>query len=198
MRGYQLTGKPEHLVQARKWAITGVPFVYQWTCRPTMLYATTPVLGATGWQAPNWIGLPVQWCGLDYAYAVARLAPHDKTLDWQQLARGILVSAEMQQAPDGPMIGCLPDSFSLDEQRRNGPFINPCAIESLRAVLDGKLDALAVAVSGNRRVVAPFPVTIQGAKAIIQARKGVAYQVVIDGKRIVDVKSEGTDTVPLD
>jgi hypothetical protein len=198
VRGYQLTGKPEHLVQARKWAITGVPFVYQWTCRPTMLYATTPVLGATGWQAPNWIGLPVQWCGLDYAYAVARLAPHDKTLDWQQLARGILVSAEMQQAPDGPMIGCLPDSFSLDEQRRNGPFINPCAIESLRAVLDGKLDALAVAVSGNRRVVAPFPVTIQGAKAIIQARKGVAYQVVIDGKRIVDVKSEGTDTVPLD
>jgi len=32
---------------------------------------------------------------------------------------------------------------------------------------------------------------------VVRARKGAAYQVLIDGKRIVDVKSEGADTVPF-
>jgi hypothetical protein len=197
VRGYQLTGKPEYLQEARRWAISGLPFVYQWTTKPVMIYATTPVLGATNWQAPNWIGLPVQWCGEVYAYALVMLAPHDKTLDWTQLARGILVSAEQQQAPDGPMIGCLPDSFTLEAQRRNGWFINPAGLVSLAWALDGKVDSLAVAVDGGRRALAPFPVAIKDGKAVIQARAGVTYQIIIDGKRIVDVKSTGTDTVPL-
>jgi hypothetical protein len=196
VRGYQLTGKPEYLAEARRWAISGLPFVYQWSARPVMLYATTPVFGATNWQAPNWIGLPVQWCGEVYAYALVMLAPHDKTLDWAKVARGILISAEQQQAPDGPMIGCLPDSFTLATQSRNGPFINPAGLVSLEMALEGKVDSLAVAVEGGRRVLAPFPVTIKDGKAVIQAKAGAAYQVIIDGKRIVDVKSAGTDTVP--
>ena len=197
VRGYQLTGKAEYLAEARRWAISGLPFVYQWSARPVMLYATTPVFGATNWQAPNWIGLPVQWCGEVYAYTLTMLAPYDKTLDWAKLARGILVSAQEQQAPDGPFIGCLPDSFTLDAQRRNGPFINPAGIVSLEMALDGKLDSLAVAVEGSHRVLAPFPVIIKDGKAVIQARAGVTYQVIIDGQRVVDIKSGGTDTVPL-
>ena len=197
VRGYQLTGKPEYLAEARRWAISGLPFVYQWSARPVMLYATTPVFGATNWQTPNWIGLPVQWCGEVYAYTLTMLAPYDKTLDWAKLARGILISAEQQQAPDGPFIGCLPDSFTLTTQSCNGPFINPAGLVSLEMALEGKVDSLAVAVEGGRRVLAPFPVTIKDGKAVIQARAGVAYQVIIDGKRVVDVKSAGTDTVPL-
>ena len=198
VRGYQLTGKPEYLQEARRWALSGVPFVYQWSAKPVMLYATTPVLGATNWQAPNWIGLPVQWCGEVYAYSLVMLAPYDKTLDWAKVARGILISAQEQQAPDGPMIGCLPDSFTLESQRRNGPFINPAGLVSLAWALDGKVDSLAVAVEGGRRVLAPFPVKIKDGNAVIQARAGVAYQVIIDGTRIVDVKSTtGTDIVPL-
>ena len=198
VRGYQLTGKPEYLAEARRWALTGVPFIYQWTSKPIMLYSGIAVYGATHWRAPNWMGLPVQWCGGVYAYALAMLAPYDQTLDWMQLARGILISAEMQQVPDGALVGTLPDSFDLAAQRRNGPFINPSAIMSLRRVCDGQLDSLAVASDAAHRIVAPFPVSIKDGAAVIQGRKGAAYQVLIDGSRVVDVKSAGTDTVPLD
>ena len=64
VRGYELTGNEEYLREARKWALTGIPFVYLWSDYPVMLYATPPVYGATNWQAPFWIGLPVQWVGL--------------------------------------------------------------------------------------------------------------------------------------
>ena len=101
-RGYQLTGNAEYLQQARKWALSGIPFTYLWGRYPIMLYATPPVYGATNWIAPNWMGLPVQWVGGVYAYALTLLAPHEKTLDWNHLARGILISAQQQQYPDGP------------------------------------------------------------------------------------------------
>ncbi len=64
LRGYQLTGDAAHLKEARRWALSGLPFVYQWSRYPVMMYATTPVFGATNWRAPNWIGRPVQWCRL--------------------------------------------------------------------------------------------------------------------------------------
>ena len=195
VRGYQLTGNKEYLAEARRWALSGVPFVYLWSRYPIMAYATVPVYGATNWRAPNWMGLPVQWCGGVYAYALTMLAPLDKTLDWNHLARGILISGEQQEAPDGQLIGCLPDSFNLAAQRRQGPFINPCGMMSLRLALDGELDSLAVAAEGSHRIVAPFPVRIEGGKAVIRAAKGVAYQVIIDGQRIVDVKSQGVDTL---
>ncbi len=197
VRGFELTGDRAYLDGARRWAITGVPFVYQWSCQPVMLYATTPVLGATNWRAPNWIGLPVQWCGYDYAYALAMLAPHDKTLDWHKLAEGILITAEQMQYPDGEFAGCVPDSFSLAEQQRNPWNINPCAIVSLRLVLEGQLDSLAVAAADGHRVVAPYPVTVRAGKAHIAAKAGVSYQVLIDGARIVPVTSRGNDELDL-
>ncbi|MCX7427271.1 MAG: hypothetical protein NTW96_16790 [Planctomycetia bacterium] len=195
--GYELTGDAEYLKQARRWALSGVPFVYLWSDRPTMLYATTPVLGATNWVAPNWIGLPVQWVGGVYAYSLTLLAPYDKTLDWNHLARGILISAQQQQYPDGPNAGLLPDSFALDSQTRRGPDINPCALVSLETVLDGRLDSLAVATDEHHRVVAPFPVTLDAGAAHVKARKGLRYQLLIDGQRVVDVESKGDDVVPV-
>jgi len=195
VRAYELTGKKEYLAEARRWALSGIPFTYLWTRYPVMLYSTPPVLGATHWRH-NWIGLPVQWVGGVYAYALTRLAPQDKTLDWNQLARGILISAEQQQYPDGQWAGLLPDSFALATQTRIPARINPCALVSLRLVLDGQLDSLAVATEGRHRVVAPFPVTIREGKAHLQAPKGVRYQVLVNGKT-VDVPAEANDVVSL-
>jgi hypothetical protein len=197
VRGYELTGQRQYLDRARAWALTGLPFVYQWSDEPTMAYATIAVFGATGWRAPNWMGMPVQWCGYVYADALTLLAPLDQTLDWKQIATGILITAEQMQYPSGPFAGCEPDSYNLAQQTRNGPAINPCALVSLRLALEGKLDSLAVATAEGHRIVAPFPVTIRNGQAHIQARAGAAYQVVVDGQRIVEVQSRGDDTIPL-
>jgi hypothetical protein len=169
-----------------------------WGRYPIMVYATPPVLGATHWVAPLWIGLPVQWVGGVYAYALTLLAPHDDSLDWNHLARGILISAEQQQYPDGQYVGLLPDSIELETQERRPWRINPCALVSLRLVLDGRLDSLALATDGKHRVVAPFPVAIRDGKAHVEAKEGVTYQVLIDGERIVDVESHGRDVVSLE
>jgi len=198
VRGYQLTGEKGYLAEARRWALSGVPFVTQWTCRPVMLYAATPVLGATNWQAPDWIGLPVQWCGINYAYALHLLAPHDRTLDWKRLAWGILISGEQQQYPDGKFVGTLPDSFELRSQQRRPWNINPTALVCLRLALEGEVDSTALAIGGGHRVLAPFPVAIEGGKARIQARKGLTYQILVDGKKIVDITSKGEDVLELD
>jgi len=195
VRAYQLTGKREYLDEARRWALSGIPFTYLWTRYPIMLYSTPPVFGATNWRH-NWIGLPVQWVGGVYAYALTLLAPHDTSLNWNHLARGILISAEQQQYPDGKWIGLLPDSFVIKTQTRNPARINPCAIASLRMMLDGELDSLCVASDGKHRVAAPFPAAIRDAKARIRAPKGLKYQVLVDG-RVVDVPAEGNDSVPL-
>ena len=194
--GYELTGKKEYLAEARRWALSGVPFTYLWGRYPIMVYSTIPVLGATHWRH-SWFGLPVQWVGGVYAYALVKLAPYDDSLDWKHLARGILICAQQQQYPDGPRAGLLPDSFALKTQQRRPADINPCALVSLETVLDGRLDSLAVAVEAGHRIVAPFPVTIRQGKAHVQGQKGLTYQVLIDGRRIVDVKSQGEDVVPV-
>ena len=191
VRGYELTGKKEYLTEARRWALSGIPFVYLWTEYPVMLYGTPPVFGATNWVKPNWMGLPVQWVGGVYAYALTMLAPHDETLDWNHLARGILISAEQQQYVEGESRGLLPDSFSLAKQRRNPADINPCAIVSLRLRLDGKLDSLAVARGNGHVAVGPYPMRFQGSKLIVEGEEGVKYQVVLDGEQVFEMKGRG-------
>ena len=136
--GYELTGDPELLEAAKYWAWTGVPFVY--LVNPTAAtgpgavgpYATIPVLGATNWVAPNWIGLPVQWCGLVYADSLARLARLDPKGPWNALADGIAASGILQTYPmDHPHHGLLPDSFNLEPQSRNPADINPATLQPL-------------------------------------------------------------------
>ncbi len=197
VRGYELTGREDYKEQARRWATSGIPFVYLWGCHPVMLYGTPPVFGATNWEAPVWIGLPVQWVGVVYAYSLTMLAPHDASLDWNHLAKGILIAAQQMQYPDGPNRGLLPDSMELRGQSRRPWNINPCSLVSLQLAVEGQTDFLSVAQDGAHRVAAPFPVSIQGGAAHIRARPGLDYQVVIDG-RVVDVHSRGEDAVPLE
>jgi hypothetical protein len=137
--GYELTGDRDFLEQAQYWAWTGVPFVYlvNPTPQPIGLYSTIAVFGATSWQAPVWLGLPVQWCGLVYADALYRLVRHDPKGPWKQLADGITLSGIQQSWPpdDRNQQGLLPDSFVLRTQKRNGPAINPATVEACAAQL---------------------------------------------------------------
>jgi len=134
--GFELTGESDLLQQAQYWAWTGVPFVYlQASTNPVGPYATTPVLGATQWVAPNWIGLPVQWCGLVYAEAIRRLAPYDPSGPWIPLANGIAWSGVQQTHPaaEPQFQGLLPDSYDLRAQFRNPVPINPATLFPLAA-----------------------------------------------------------------
>jgi hypothetical protein len=140
--GYELSGDPHFLDEARYWAWTGVPFVYlvpptdregEAPAEPVGLYATTPVLGATHWRAPVWMGLPVQWCGLVYADALYRLQRHDPAGPWNRLADGITASGIQQSWPAGSdpkRQGLLPDSFNLRVQVRNDVAINPGTVQA--------------------------------------------------------------------
>jgi hypothetical protein len=142
--GYELTGDDHFLEMARHWAWTGVPFVYLENAvdRPAGQYATIAVLGATNWVAPNWMGLPVQWCGLVYSDALYRLAPHDPKSPWKQVADGITISGILQtwpdDSPDERRRGLLPDSFSLRPGIRNDAAINPGTVQANAAHLYGQ------------------------------------------------------------
>ncbi|MEW6156976.1 MAG: hypothetical protein AB1813_06050 [Verrucomicrobiota bacterium] len=139
--GYELTGDRTFLEQAKHWAWTGVTFVYLTppTAQPIGLYSTIPVLGATSWVAPVWIGLPVQWCGLVYAEALHRLHPHDPAGPWKQIADGIAIAGIQHSWPetDSDRKGLLPDIFQLRAQHRDGPAINPATVLAPAAHLFG-------------------------------------------------------------
>ena len=194
--GFEITGKKQYLAYARRWALSGIPFVYLWSRYPVMLYMTPPVFGATNYRAPLWIGRPVPWCGVVYAWALTRLAPHEKTLDWKRLALGILRAAQQAQYPKGPLAGCLPDVFELRAQKRAGPSINPCALVSLALALEGRPPGLHTASTSDHRVTAPFPVTIENGDFIVHGPPGLSYQIILDGREVR--KAKGTWRLPAD
>ncbi len=141
--GFEITHDFKLLNQASAWAWSGVPFVYlrNPTNGPVGPYATIAVYGATQWVAPNWMGLPVQWCGLVYADALYRLALFVPTGPWRRIADGITVSGIQQSYPvsDPDLAGLLPDSFNLRAQTRNYPAINPASLAPEAARLYGGL-----------------------------------------------------------
>jgi hypothetical protein len=141
--GYRATGNLRWLHNAVYWAETGVPFQYLWTLpdKPMMLGASIPVFGSTFYKH-SWLGVPVQWCGLVYAYQIWHLAnelegvkanaggsPLPLALnfsakDWRRVTELITVSAMHQQFAEGERIGAYPDSISQFE-KRNPAFLNP-------------------------------------------------------------------------
>lgn len=190
------------LAEARRHALLGLPFVYLWGTAnsapaagkaPIDDYATIAAYAATNWQAPVWIGLPVQWCGLVYARALAELAPLDPTFPWATIARGILATGEAMQHVDGPLIGCLPDAFRLADQVPLPASINPCTLANLRLQLDGVAHDLARVRVLRHVVVGPWPMTARtsasgngSVQLDVHAPAGSHYQLAVDGKRIVD------------
>jgi len=129
---YRITGDAAHLEQAHYWAWTGLPFLYSWEMEgyPTMLYNTISVIGST-FYSHSWLGQPVVWCGLVYAYALqdfaemAGLEGLATPVDWRAVAQGITSSAMWQQYAKGPHQGCYPDSWYMPENRACPADINP-------------------------------------------------------------------------
>ncbi len=128
IEGYRTFGEPQYLDKAVYWAKTGLPFAYSWyqPDRPGMLWATVPVFGST-FMTHLWFGVPVQWCGLVYAYELQHLWVHDQSLPWREIARGITVSGQYQQFGDEEpdKKGTYPDGFYGNCTQRMPPFINP-------------------------------------------------------------------------
>jgi hypothetical protein len=75
------------------------------------------VYGSSYGDEANWIGRPVQWIGLLYAYSLQHLAAQDRSFPWLKVARGITVSALYQQAytpergTEANRKGAYPDSI---------------------------------------------------------------------------------------
>ena len=140
--GYQLTGERELLDEAIYWAWTGLPFLYLvnpvGSADPP--YGCLTVFGATSWVAPVWMGRPVQWCGLVYADAIYRLAAHDPTGPWKQVADGITAMGLRYSWPaaDAERQGLLPDSWEVLAQTRNAPPINPGTVQANAVRLYGQ------------------------------------------------------------
>lgn len=186
LEAFWATGNPRWLHDAVYWAETGVPFVYLWQLpdRPMMLGATIPVFGST-FYTYSWLGMPVQWCGLVYAYQIQRLA---KTLerhrpkangsplplslnftpqDWKRLAELITVSAQYQQFDEGELKGTYPDSIT-DFIRRNPAFINPEDIAvNVLALNSFDPDIKTVRVKVGKRTL-----VISSGAEIVDARSG--------------------------
>jgi hypothetical protein len=140
--GYQLSGDERLAGSALRWAEAGLPFVYLRDPTEGQIgrYATIAVLGATHWKAPNWMGQPVQWCGLVYADALYQMAaclqPRLKMDQWIQIADGITASGIQQTWPVGSDLerqGLLPDSFKLQSQQRLDVCINPATLQVVAA-----------------------------------------------------------------
>lgn len=201
---YEATGEREYLEQARRWAITGLPFVYlrgttlPGVDDPIMPYAGIAVFGATKWHSPNWMGRPVQWCGLDYARALIYLAPYEDSLDWKKIAEGMIISGEIQQYPDGPCIGLLPDSVEVKTQTRYPYDINPTALHYLRRLIEGKATAVnPVFDKKGRHVLSPFKAEIVGDEVVIQGKAGTQYEIIVNGSQIHKIDSKGVDRITL-
>jgi hypothetical protein len=163
--GYIISGRLDHLDQARYWAWTGVPFVY--LVNPTEgavgPYATIAVLGATNWQAPVWFGLPVQWCGLVYASGLQALSQHDPAGPWGHIAKGITTAGLQMTWPttDTERQGLLPDFYHLRAQISGGPAINPGTVQAhVPELFDaGRLYDVRKAHAANWFIHAPCAIT---------------------------------------
>lgn len=142
---YMLSGNEKYIEEARYWAWCGASMVY---LRPPVdgeigVYATIGVIGATNWEAPIWIGQPVQWCGLVYRSALVELSRIDRKHGelWNKIASGITLSGLQMCFPlDDPKgrCGLLPDFVYLVPQQCDGPAINPGTLQAHLAEAYGK------------------------------------------------------------
>ncbi len=195
--GYLLSGKQEHLDQARYWAWTGVPFVY--LVNPTAgaigPYATIAVLGATNWRAPVWFGRPVQWCGLVYSSALHLLSQYDQKGPWEGIAKGITAAGLQMTWPvaDPKRQGLLPDVFDLTAQLRDGPAINPGTVQAHVPELFGEGTLYDVKRLSKRGWVLHAPCPIRDLR---EAESSIAFLVDGWGRKRFYVLFSGIERKP--
>ena len=155
LEAYLFGGDREYLDEAVYWAHAGLPFVYVWNPveQPMLRHASIAILGGS-WYAGSWIGQPVQWNGLRYAYALLKLADHDSTLPWRRIAEGITVSALHQQDADGPNVALWPDNFSaLDWSKCPWVFEPGMILKNVLCLTGRDVEPDAVAVGPGIRLI---------------------------------------------
>ncbi|MCR4414185.1 MAG: hypothetical protein NUV77_17350, partial [Thermoguttaceae bacterium] len=113
LEAYRFSGDARWLRDAVTWARRGLPFVYLWEDpeKPFLLGGSIPVFGAT-WYQGSWFARPVQWNGLRYAEALLKLADHDQSYPWRQIAQLLVHSAIHQQDAAGENAALWPDNIS--------------------------------------------------------------------------------------
>lgn len=150
IEGYEILGNKTYLKRAEYWAETGLPFLYHWSLpdRPGMQFASIPVFGTT-YYTHSWLGVPVQWNGLVYAYYLQRLNQHAQEEKWRQIAEGITVSAMYQQWEEGELKGTYPDGFYGFCTDGKGPHLNPEDIMVNVYTLSGLDPGVKTAIAGS-------------------------------------------------
>ena len=177
--GYQLTGDKPYLNRAVYWAKSGLPFIYLWNAqdRPIMRYGTIPVFGATWFDIQPWFGVCVQWCGLEYAYRIAKLSDFDTSLPWMSIARGVLNCGVQQQeyiTKEYPGdIGMYPDAYSPVKGKEEYHWdLNPRLVSRLALRLAGTDPfASTYTVGSEDRKTIALTLPAQGAK--LEYRDGI-------------------------
>ena len=78
----------------------------------------------------DWIGLPVQWCGLVYAESLRHLAWHNEASRWNSLADRIAVAGIQHVHPASKTLnqGLLPDTYDLKAEFRHPVRITPATL----------------------------------------------------------------------
>ncbi|MDR3109377.1 MAG: hypothetical protein LBU65_06785 [Planctomycetaceae bacterium] len=197
---FEITNRPEYLAKARRWALCGLPFVYQWGDLPAMRYAAISRLGGTNRSAPYWYGTAQPQIGAIYAYSLVLLSQYDKTFDWRVPATGILSACEGMQYTTGEFAGCLPETYEIETQAKGGLKLAPYTIMTLRRAIEKKDFALHVASEGGDRVVSPYPITLnQDGAMITGVPKGEQVQVIWNGQAVINVEGNqsGKNQIPL-
>jgi hypothetical protein len=153
----------------------------------------------------NWMGRPVQWCGLVYANAISELYRYDANSIWKRVADGIIASAVQQTWPigqDHDRQGMLPDSFSLQAQARNDAAINPGTLQATAPFLYGlpPMYELKVFRQSGFSVHAPGEIRAKtdsgkGAVFTVEGWPSESYEVLLSGLRAKPVvKVQGRET----
>lgn len=150
VEAHEITGNKTYLKRAEYWAKTGLPFLYHWHLpdRPGMRFASIPVFGTT-FYTHSWLGVPVQWNGLVYAYYLQRLNQHTRDEKWRKIAEGITISAMYQQWTDGELKGTYPDGFYGFCTEGKGPHLNPEDIMVNVYMLRGLDPGVKTAIAGS-------------------------------------------------
>ncbi len=87
-------------------------------------YASIPVLGPT-FYVINWLGVPVQWCGLEWAWHVIELEAHRPDPLLRYIADGVVRSGLQQMMDRPPWTGLYPDSWNLFTNTAQPALIHP-------------------------------------------------------------------------
>jgi hypothetical protein len=155
VEAYRCSGDAHYLEEAVRWAWTGLPFVYVWNPpgKPVLRYASIALFGGS-WYGGSWIGQPVQWNGLRYAYALLKLADYDQSFPWRRIAEGLTISALYQQDAEGPNVALWPDNFSaLDWSKCPWVFDPGLISKNIYKLLGRDIEPATTTVgTGNQRV----------------------------------------------